>query len=81
MTFNTPLGIPASMANSANLRAVRLVCSAGLTMTEFPAASAGAIFQAIINSGKFQGRTQPTTPIGSRTITAKASSPEGAVWS
>ena len=67
------------MANSASLSAVKLVCSAGLTMTELPVASAGAIFQAIMSSGKFHGRTQPTTPTGSRTITDKASSPAGAV--
>ena len=71
--------MPASIDSSAILRAVRLVCSAGLTITELPAASAGAIFQASINNGKFHGKTQPTTPIGSRTITASASSPAGAV--
>ena len=57
-----------------------LVCSAGLTMTELPVASAGPIFQASIRIGKFQGRTQATTPSGWRTISDTTSSPEGDVW-
>ena len=40
------------------------VNSAGLSTTVFPAASAGAIFQASISSGKFQGMICPTTPTG-----------------
>ena len=35
-----------------------------------PAASAGAIFQAAMHSGKFQGTISPTTPSGSRTVQA-----------
>ena len=42
--------------------------TAGLTITLLPPANAGAIFQANIISGKFQGNTQPTTPNGSRVI-------------
>ena len=38
------------------------VVSAGLITTVLPAASAGAIFQAAISSGKFQGMTWPATP-------------------
>ncbi len=53
-------------------KAVNEVCSAGLTMTELPAASAGAIFQASISNGKFHGNTAATTPTGSRTIIAIA---------
>ena len=66
------------MANSARRRAVSEVCLEGLRTTEFPAARAGPIFQAAISSGKFQGRTAPTTPTGSRTMIAMASSPTGA---
>jgi hypothetical protein len=45
-------------------------CSAGLRITELPAASAGLIFQHAISSGKFHGTTQATTPAGSRVIMA-----------
>jgi hypothetical protein len=38
-----------------------------------PAASAGAIFQDAIVSGKFHGTTAPTTPVGSRVIRASVS--------
>ena len=41
------------------------VCSAGLSTTVQPAASAGAIFQAAISSGKFHGMIWPHTPTGS----------------
>ena len=41
---------------------------AGLKTTQFPNASAGAIFQAGMAMGKFQGVTMPTTPTGSRVI-------------
>ena len=41
------------------------VCSAGFSTTQLPAASAGAIFQDAISSGKFQGMIWPTTPSGS----------------
>ena len=41
------------------------VCSAGLSTTQLPAASAGASFHAAISSGKFQGMIWPTTPMGS----------------
>ena len=54
---------------------------AGFTMTEHPAASAGPIFHASISSGKFQGRTRPTTPTGSRRIMAMWSSEAGETWS
>ncbi len=58
-----------------------LVSLAALTMTLFPAASAGPAFQANINIGKFQGKTQPTTPTGSRTTNAMALSPDGVILS
>ena len=41
------------------------VCSAGLRTMQFPAASAGAIFQTAIRIGKFHGMIWPTTPSGS----------------
>ena len=42
--------------------------SAGLIITEQPAAKAGAIFHTAIIKGKFQGTTPATIPIGSFTI-------------
>ena len=80
-TLKTPAGTPASTASSATRSVVSEVCSAGFTITEQPAASAGPIFQASISSGKFQGSTRPTTPIGSRTTSASAEAATGAVWS
>ena len=38
--------------------------SAGFSTTVLPAASAGAIFQASISSGKFHGMICPQTPTG-----------------
>ncbi len=69
-TFTTPSGIPASSAISANRSAVSGVSSAGFSTTVFPAASAGASFQAAIASGKFHGVISATTPIGSRNVIA-----------
>ena len=80
-TCNTPRGTPASAASSATRRAVIDVCSAGFTITEQPAASAGPIFQVSIRIGKFQGSTALTTPMGSGAMMASASSPAGAVLS
>jgi hypothetical protein len=40
------------------------VVSAGLSTTVLPHASAGAIFQASMSSGKFHGMTCPATPSG-----------------
>ena len=65
MMFITPSGTPASEQISANKRAVKEVYSAGLRTTVLPAAKAGAIFQANISNGKFQGIIWPHTPIGS----------------
>ncbi len=53
--LTTPGGSPASMHTSAKASAVSGVNSAGFSTTVFPAASAGAIFQASIRSGKFHG--------------------------
>ena len=60
--LTTPLGKPASLQISAKSNALRDVYSAGLSTTVLPIASAGAIFQASISSGKFQGITCPATP-------------------
>src|SRR5262245_36169482 len=63
-TFSTPGGSPASAQSSANIVAVAGVISLGLPTTQFPAASAGAIFHVNKYSGKFHGEMQPTTPSG-----------------
>lgn len=80
-TLNTPAGTPASWASSATRNAVSEVSLAGFTMIEQPAASDGPIFHASISSGKFHGRTSPTTPMGSRTTRERAFDPTGAVLS
>ena len=49
---------------SAKISAVSGVVSAGLSTTVLPHASAGAIFQASISSGKFHGMIWPATPSG-----------------
>ena len=67
-TFTTPSGMPASSAMRSNSIAVSGVSSAGLRTIVLPAASAGAIFQDAIVSGKFQGVISPTTPSGSRKV-------------
>ncbi len=60
----TPAG-SRSPISSMTLRIEAGVCSAGLSTTQLPAASAGASFQAAIRIGKFQGMIWPTTPRGS----------------
>src|SRR5579859_2457673 len=69
----TPAGRPASTSASTNNSAVCGVYSAGLNTTVLPYASAGAIFQAGIAMGKFQGVMMPTTPSGSPGIQQFAS--------
>ena len=49
------------------------VCSAGFKTIVFPAAKAGANFQAAIRRGKFHGIIKPTTPSGSWILTDKVS--------
>src|SRR5215217_3499808 len=56
--------------SSSILRVASGVSSEGFRRTEFPAANAGATFQAARRSGKFQGTIQATTPIGSLTTSA-----------
>ena len=55
--LTTPGGRSACRQISANSSAVSGVVSAGLRTTVLPQASAGAIFQASMSSGKFQGMT------------------------
>ncbi len=64
--LRTPGG-SASPMSLAHSMIVAGVCSAGLSTTALPAASAGASFQAAIRSGKFHGMICPTTPSGSFT--------------
>lgn len=67
-TFKTPLGNPASLQISANLRIVSGVTSDGFSTTQFPAAREGPNFHSAIRRGKFQGAMRPTTPKGSRRV-------------
>ena len=62
MMFTTPAGRSACCRISAKSSAVSGVVSAGLSTTVLPAASAGAIFQASMSSGKFHGMTWAATP-------------------
>ena len=62
--LTTPGGRSACWQISAKVSAVSGVVSAGLSTTVLPHASAGAIFQASISSGKFHGMTWPATPTG-----------------
>ncbi|MNK70032.1 hypothetical protein D3C87_894430 [compost metagenome] len=66
--LNTPAGMPERLMISASAQAQPGTRSAGLSTTQLPKASAGAIFQAGIAMGKFHGVMSPTTPTGSRVI-------------
>ncbi len=50
------------------------VSDAGLTITGFPHASAGATFHVVIISGKFHGTISAHTPTGSRSTTSRPAS-------
>ena len=63
-TLSTPGG-RMSATSSASSMMPSGVCSAGLSTTQLPAASAGASFHAAIRMGKFHGMICPTTPSGS----------------
>ena len=67
MTDKTPGGKPASSPMRAYSSAMRGVTSDGLSITQFPAASAGAILLASSKAGEFQGVIKPTIPMGSLT--------------
>ena len=62
--LTTPGGSSAWRQTSVKSSAVSGVVSAGLSTTVLPHASAGAIFQASIRSGKFQGMICAATPSG-----------------
>ncbi len=62
--FSTPGGRMSPMMSISTMMPIG-VCSAGLSTMQLPAAKAGAIFQAAIRIGKFQGMIWPTTPSGS----------------
>ena len=64
--FSTPGGRPARWTMSTSVHGDAGTSSAGLNTTVLPNASAGAIFQAGIASGKFHGVIAATTPSGSR---------------
>ncbi len=66
--LNTPFGSPASSMIWAIRIADRGVRDAGLWITQFPAARAGAIFVADNSSGKLNGVIAATTPSGSRSV-------------
>src|SRR5216117_3927667 len=69
--FKTPGGRPARSNISTSLAAVSGVVDDGLKMTVLPATRAGAIFQAGMQIGKFQGVIKETTPSGCRMVYAK----------
>jgi hypothetical protein len=60
--LTTPGGSSACRMTSQKRSAVSGVVSAGFSTTVFPAARAGAIFQASMRSGKFHGITCAATP-------------------
>ena len=66
--LTTPGGNPASAISAPNSTVDSGVSSEGLTTTQLPAASAGAIFNSAMLSGKFHGTMRPQTPSGSRSV-------------
>ena len=66
ITLRTPSGIPASVASAPSRSAVHGVALAGFSTAVFPAASAGATFQAAIRNGKFHGTINAQGPTGWR---------------
>ncbi len=64
--LSTPGGMPARSARSARIDAESGAHSAGLRITVFPAASAGAIFQVESSQGAFQGVMITAGPAGMR---------------
>ncbi len=57
------------------------VLEAGFRTTELPVASDGASFQAVVESGKFQGTMAVTTPSGRRWTRARVSGGVGGISS
>src|SRR5918994_6462023 len=64
--LSTPGGSPTSSAIAPSSSSTSGVISDGLSTTVQPAASAGATFQAVVTSGKFQGTISAATPAGSK---------------
>src|SRR5687768_5065273 len=62
--LTTPLGKPTSSASAPQARPEYGVCEAGLTTAVQPAASAGPIFRASMDDGKFHGVIAAMTPTG-----------------
>src|SRR5437870_8959193 len=62
--FNTPGGTPDRSKISTSAAAVRGVVEDGLNMTVFPAAKAGAIFHAGMQTGIVLGEDKETTHNG-----------------
>ena len=60
------------MALSASRMATCDACSAGLSTTVLPNASAGAAFQSGMATGKFHGVISAQTPSGSRSVNWRA---------
>ena len=67
-TLNTPGGRPARTPSAHTASADSGVCSAGLSTTVFPAASAGAAFLVTMATGKFHGVMHAPTPSGCRIV-------------
>jgi len=68
MKLRTPLGMPASANASARRNPLSGASEEGLNTTVLPVTSAGAIFRAGIDTGKFHGVITDTTPSGSRRV-------------
>ena len=76
--LRTPGGSPTSSAIAPSSSSTSGVISEGLSTTVQPAASAGATFQEVVTSGKFQGTISAATPAGSkRTAAREAASGSG----
>ena len=80
MMLSTPGGRPISAAMTPSSSSTTGVISDGFSTTVQPAASAGATFQEVVTSGKFQGTIRLAMPAGSRRRRApKAASGTGTV--
>ena len=66
--FSAPFVTPASSSASTSRTAHSGARSEGFKTTALPATSAGAVFQAGMAMGKFQGVMRPTTPSGLRSV-------------
>src|SRR5215831_5891459 len=66
--LSTPFGRPASLRASTKRTVQSGANEAGLMTTLFPVMTAGAIFQAGMAIGKFQGVNSETTPKGFRKV-------------